>query len=177
MIALIMDTETSGLISNHSIKLDKQPEVIEYFSVLTNLATGERLREFETLIKPRNPVSEEITDITGIDNEMLKDAQSFELLAPAIKADIESAETVIAQNMSFDAEMIDTEFERLGLKVNWPRKLCTVEATVHLKGYRLKQMALYELLFNETFKDAHRARPDCEALERICVELFKRGEL
>lgn len=177
MIGLIIDTETSGLISNHSIKLDKQPEVIEYFGVLTNLATGERLSEFESLIKPKNPVSQEIIEITGIDNEMLKDAPPFAAVADAIQRQIENAPVVIAQNMSFDAEMIDTEFERLGKILKWPRKICTVESTLFLKGYRLKQMQLYELLFNETFKDAHRARPDCEALERICVELFARGEL
>jgi DNA polymerase III epsilon subunit-like protein len=177
MIALIIDTETSGLISNHAIKLDKQPEVIEYFSVLTNLATGERLREFETLIKPNNPVDAVITEITGIENNMLTNAQPFAELAEAIKTDIESSPVVIAQNMSFDAEMLDIEFERLGMKINWPRKICTVEATLHFKGHRLKQMQLYEYLFNETFKDAHRARNDCLALERICIELFKRGEL
>lgn len=177
MFALILDTETTGLISNHAVKLERQPEIIEYFSVLTDLSTGERHREFEILIKPSNPISAEITEITGIDDEMVKDALGFSEVAELIKADIESAPMVIAQNASFDKEVINIEFERLGLIVKWPFTICTVEATLHFKGYRLKQAQLYSHLFNDTFKDAHRARPDGEALERICIELYKRGEL
>lgn len=177
MIALIIDTETSGLVENHSIKLDAQPEMIEYFGALTDLATGNRSREYETLIKPKKPVSAKITEITGIDNEMLGLALPFNAVADAIRADIESAPTVIAHNASFDVEMINIEFERLGQKVKWPRVICSVEATIHLKGFRLKLGGLYDYLFNDSFKDAHRARADAVALERICVELFARGEL
>jgi DNA polymerase-3 subunit epsilon len=178
MLALIFDTETTELISNHSVKLDKQPEVIEYVSFLTDLATGERKREFETLIKPKNSITAKITEITHIDNEMVALAPPFADRAQAIKADIESAPIVIAHNASFDAEMINIEFERLNIAPpKWPRLICSVEATIHLKGYRLKLAQLYELLFGETFRDAHRARVDTTALERICVELFKRGEL
>lgn len=178
MIALILDCETTNLISNHSVKLDAQPEIIEYFSALTNFSTGEREREFETLIKPKNPISAKITEITGIDNETVALAASFSERAAAIRADIESSEVVIAHNASFDVEMINIEFERLGQPLpKWPRTICTVEATIHFKGFRLKLAHLYEHLFGETFKDAHRARPDVEALERVCIELFERGEL
>lgn len=178
MIALIIDTETTNLINNHSVKLEAQPEIIEYFSALTDLSTGERKREFETLIKPKNIISTKITEITGIDSEMVELAPPFAERAAAIKADIESAEVIIAHNASFDREMINIEFERLGQPLpNWPRCICTVEATIHLKGYRLKLAALYEHLFGETFKDAHRARPDVDALARVCIELFERGEL
>jgi DNA polymerase III epsilon subunit-like protein len=177
MIALILDTETSGLIANHAVKLEKQPEVIEYFSVLTNLASGERIHELETLIKPKTPVEPLITEITGIDNLALADAEPFAAMADAIRHNIESSPVVIAHNMSFDAEMLNLEFERLGEQLNWPRQICTVEVTLHLKGHRLKLMQLHELLFGEGFKSAHRARTDVEALERICIELFKRGEL
>lgn len=177
MIALIIDTETTDLIFNHSIKLVSQPEMIEYFGALTDLATGERKGEYETLIKPDKPISAKITEITSIDDEMVALAPSFAMVADAIRANIEGAPVVIAHNASFDVEMINIEFERLGQKIAWPRTICTVEATIHLKGFRLKLGGLYDHLFGETFKDAHRARPDAEALERICIELFARGEL
>ena len=73
---------------------------------------------------------------------------------------------------------VDFEFERLGQTVTWPkRKICSAEATVHLLGYRLKLQGLYELLFEETLPEAHRARNDVAALTRCMVELFKRGEI
>ncbi len=177
MIALILDCETSGLVENHSIKLTAQPEIIEFCSFATNLETGERLQELEMLIQPKNPISAKITEITGIDNEGLKYAPPFKDFAEAIKINLETALAIIAHNMSFDAEMLDIEFERLGTKIVWPRRVCTVENTLYLKGYRLKQSELYSLIFpGESYK-AHRGRSDVEALERICLELFKRGEL
>jgi len=177
MIALILDCETSDLINNHSIKLEKQPEVIEFCSFTTNLETGERLQELEMLIQPKNPISAKITEITGITNAMLENVPPFKDFAEAIKINLETALAIIAHNMSFDAEMLDIEFERLGTKIVWPRRVCTVENTLYLKGYRLKQSELYSLIFpGESYK-AHRGRSDVEALERICLELFKRGEL
>ncbi|SRR5713226_405803 len=177
MIALILDCETSDLIVNHSVKLERQPEIIEFCSFTTNLETGERLQELEMLIQPKNPISAKITEITGIDNEGLKYAPPFKDFAEAIKINLETALTVIAHNMSFDAEMLDIEFERLGTKIIWPRRICTVENSIFVKGYRLNQQALYAHLFpGESYK-AHRGRSDVEALERICLELFKRGEL
>lgn len=187
MLALITDTETSELINNHSIKLEKQPNVIEFFGALTNLATGERLSEYHTLIKPPKPISFKITEITGITNEMLAEAPSFVEVSASIMATIQEAPAFIAHNCSFDKEVIDIEYERLRAerylivgqepKIIWPRTICTVEATLHYKGYRLKLADLYQFLFGESFSGAHRARADTDALERICIELFARGDL
>lgn len=177
MKVLLFDTETTGLIDNHSLKLDRQAEVIEFYGCLTDLATGEIEKEFSQLIKPRNPASEEITKITGITNEMLEGQPPFSKVAPSIKAFLESAPFIIAHNLSFDKEILDIEFERLQKTIAWPRGLCTVEQTLHLRGYRLSLQALYEYLFNEPFKDAHRAGADVKALLRITVELFRTGDI
>jgi DNA polymerase III subunit epsilon len=177
MRALILDTETTNLISNHSMKLDQQPSIVEFCGWVVDLATGNVEGELDLLIKPPNGVTEETTKITGLTDEMLKDAPTFAEQAYDIKNFIEGREIVIAHNLSFDAEMIDLEFERLGQKVIWPRKACTVEATLHLKGFRLKLIDLYELLFNEKFEGAHQARVDVKALTRCAVELFRRGEI
>jgi DNA polymerase III alpha subunit (gram-positive type) len=178
MRALIIDTETTDLISNHSIKLEKQPHMIEYFGRHLDLASGEVLGEYETLIKPPIQINATTTRITGITNEMLKDAPPISGVVEFIAENINTTAVVIAHNMSFDAEMINFEFERCSVNgFKWPRQICTVEATLHIKGFRLNLQALHEHLFGERFKDHHRARPDVDALSRICVELFKRGEL
>ncbi len=177
MIADILDTETTDLTTNRSIKIEKLPHIIEYHTNRINLATGERLGSVSSLIKPPIPIPSKITEITGITDEMVKDAPSFRKFAAEIRRDIESAPAIIAHNMSFDQEVIDIEFERLGETLVWPRRICTVEATLHLRGYRLKLAALHELLFGETFKDAHRARIDVEALERCSLKLYEDGQL
>lgn len=179
MRAFIFDTETSGLIDNHTLPLDKQPEIIEFYGADVDLKTGEILSEIEILIKPHKPISEEITNITGLENSDFEKCLPFSAHAPFIRKAIAESEAIIAHNLSFDMEMLKIECERLGgLSIKWPRRLiCLVEQTVHLKGFRLSMMNLHEHLFNEKFADAHRAKPDTQALIRCAVELYKRGDI
>lgn len=185
MKALLFDTETTGLVRNRTLKLEQQPEVIEFYSCLANLKTGKFLKkdEFHTFIKPSKPLSDApnpgdkktITQITGITNEMLANAPSFKDVSKKIIKSLSSAPIVIAHNASFDRDMIEIEAERIGVELKWPKIICTVEQTIHMKGYRLSMSALYLELFNEPFIGAHRANVDVAALLRCCVELHKRG--
>lgn len=179
MKAIIFDTETTGLIDNGTAKLEKQPEVIEFYACVADLKTGKIAQELDLLIKPQREISAEITKITGITPAMVEGAPAFGAVSDRVKAilNVATAPLAIAHNASFDKEMLDIEFKRLGGWIAWPRLICTVEQTVHLKGFRLSLSNLHELLFNEPFTGAHRAKVDVAALTRCCVELFKRGML
>jgi DNA polymerase-3 subunit epsilon len=173
-LAFLFDTETTGLTFNRTLPLDKQPEIIEFYGCLADLVTGKVFAEIDTLVLPSSPIPAEATNANGITNEMVKGAPQFRKVAPQIKAMIEQAPLIIAHNLSFDVEMVEIDMERVGLKIAWPRKLCTVEQTLHLKGFRLSLSALHEYLFGEAFSGAHRAKVDVEAMLRCCVELKKR---
>lgn len=174
---LIFDTETTGLIENMSTRPERQPEVIEFCGIMID-RSGKVLEELDQLIKPVTPITEEITGMNGITNDMVAKCQTFRGYAEGIRDIIERSDFVVAHNAAFDRDMIDAEIKRLGMTpIAWPRIICTVEATIHLKGYRLTLSALHQLLFNEPFKGAHRARADVEALARCVVELIKRGEM
>lgn len=178
MIAFVFDTETTGLIENRTVKEDKQPEIIEFYGCLVNLATGEVLAEIDTLIKPNGKISDEITKITGITEDMVKDAKPFKEYALAIVDLIKNSPCVIAHNLSFDMEMLEIEMKRCDIALEWPRrKICTVEATVHRKGYRLNLNALHELLCGEPFQGAHRAKVDVMALIECCKALHAEDEI
>lgn len=185
MIAAIFDTETTGLIQNHTIKIDQQAEVIEFYGAVVDLSSGEIHNECEHLIKPRIALSDippfgskkTISQITGISNEMLAGCPTFKDVADEIERFFLPAPFAIAHNVSFDMEMIDMEYERLGRSITWPRAICTVEATAHIKGGRLSMTKLHKYLFDKDFPDAHRAKPDTQALIRCCVELYRRGNL
>lgn len=179
-LAAPFDTETTGLIFNRSMKLNKQPEIIEFYGCVVDLVSGKLKDEYHTLIKPtvEYPMSDYTIKATKtkIGNEMLANERQFKIVAKDLKAFLERAPMLIAHNLSFDKEMCEIEFERLEEKIVWPeRGLCTVEATTHLRGRRLNLTALHTLLFDEPFSDAHRAKPDVEALTRVAVELYKRG--
>ena len=178
MLCTLFDTETSGLVLNRLVADGKQPHIIEFYGCVADLATGEIVRELDVLIKPPVEISDEITKITKITNEMLADKLPFKDHAAEIRSILSGSPRVMAHNLSFDMDMIELEFARLGLTMEWPRrKICTAEATLHLAGYRFKLSGLYEHLFGETFPEAHRARNDVHAMLRCAVKLYEMGEL
>jgi DNA polymerase-3 subunit alpha len=189
MRAILFDTETTGLIENHTIRIDRQPEVIEFYGLLADIDTGEQIEYLDTMIKPSKPSSQwpgntraeprKIQEITGLDDEILSVAPTFAQLAEFIRHFLESrAGMVIAHNLSFDREMIELEYERLCAPVvRWPRLVCTVEQTIAIKGRRMTLTELHTLLFDEPFSGAHRAKTDVDALLRCVVELRRRKVL
>ncbi len=174
---LVWDTETTGLIDNRTVPLERQPSIIEFYGCVADLATGKVTKELDLLIcPPKFPLPAIITKVTGLTDAALADKPAFGDVSESIFNMIEeAAPVVIAHNLSFDKGMVDIEAERLGLTITWPRLICTIEQTTHLKGFRLNLSALHEFLFNEPFKGAHRAKADVAALTRCACELYKRG--
>ena len=177
MNILCFDTETTGLINNYSKKLDMQPEVIEFAAQLVHLDTGEISFKCDELFKPTHVLPSVITKITGITEEILRDKPYIHDKVEWIAKIISNADAVVAHNASFDKAMINFEMQRYQEKIEWPRVICTVEQTIHIRGYRLKLRELHEYLFGTVFADAHRASSDVDALVRCCIELNKRGML
>jgi DNA polymerase III epsilon subunit-like protein len=171
------DTETTGLVDTLAVADDRLPEVIEFYGVLVD-EDGSMIREVETLVRPRKKIPAEITRITTITNEDVRDAPAFDLVADEIADLIQSAPMVVAHNIGYDIEVLNLEFKRIGAVLRWPKiRICTIEQTMHFKGHRLSLSDLHEHLFGEKFAGAHRARADVEATVRCVMELKKRGEL
>jgi DNA polymerase-3 subunit alpha (Gram-positive type) len=177
--AILFDTETTALISNRMTRQEKQPEVVEFYGCLADIPTGEVLEELDVLIKPRlSNMSEKITKITGITDEMLEDKPTFPQVSSSIQDFMEKAPTVIAHNLAFDTDVLDVEYERMGKKFKWPAdKICTVEQTLHLLGRRITLGDLHEMMLGEKLVNAHRARNDVLGLLRVCTKLYERGLL
>lgn len=177
MLALLFDTETTGLIKNHALPLDQQPRIIELYGSLVD-DDGKVHGTVECLVDPGVPVSEEITKITGITQKDVEGRGKITDHLDMLDARLLKADAVVAHNLTFDRSIVEFEYQRAGRRVPWPnRHICTVEATEHLLGYRLTLTKLHEHLFGEGFDGSHRARSDVEALARCWVELRKRGEV
>lgn len=172
----IFDTETTGLIKNRLTALGRQPEIIEFYLGIYN-PKGKKIDEYGTLIKPRKPITEEITGMNNISNEMVENAPGFAQVAIPIKKALMSCDRLVAHNMAFDRDMVDIEMERAQMTVDWPPVMCTVEQSQVITGNRLKLMQLHMHLFGEGFEEAHRASKDVAALARCYFELVKRGEI
>jgi DNA polymerase III epsilon subunit-like protein len=177
MKAVVLDTETTGLIVNRTVRRSVWPEVIEFSSVTFDWETFEELGEYSVLIKPSGSIGEETTKRTRITNEMVANAPAFRGVGDKIKALVETSDVVLAHNASFDVEMLDMEYERINRKVTWPRTICTVEQTAAINGHRMSLSALHEHLFGVKFEDAHRAEADVRALLRCVIRLREDGYL
>lgn len=179
MKALLMDTETNGLLAPSIVPLAKQPRITEFYGCLVE-DDGTVLEELEFLCSIGEPLSEEITRITGITDADLADKPPFSAHCDEIAALLEKADAVVAHNLHFDSEMLRLEFLRADpeRKIMWPiRRICTIQETEHYKGFRLNLTGLHEHLFGEGFPAAHRAGNDVMALKRCWVELRKRGDV
>ena len=173
---LVFDTETTGLIRNTLVMLDKQPEIFEFFGVSVDMDTLELGEELHVFAKPSKKMDEGAKKATGKDESFFVDFKPFSESAQRIKECIENHDAVVAHNLMYDFNVMKFEFKRLGMEIKWPRLICTIEKTEHVKGYRLSNTDLYKHLFpGEDFDGKHEARNDVLALARSYVELVKRG--
>lgn len=174
MIA-IFDTETTGLVKNSSVKLVDQPYMIEFAGVL--LADDDTISEELTFIcNPRIKIEPIITKITGLKQEDLDKHPAFGTeQADKLQGFFGKAQLAVAHNFTFDKAIVSFSFQRLERQLTWPEKvLCTVEATEHLKGRRLKLHELHSLLLGREFEGAHRAMADVKALTDVVKEMRKK---
>lgn len=176
---LVFDTETTDLLANGLMPMEKQPHIIEFYGALIS-EDGTILQELDTLINPGIKISELVTKITTITNDMVRDAPRFGNIVQKIIAMMQQADVIVAHNLAFDWAVVAIELKRLGFDIANAakpnaRKLCTVEATEYMKGFRLSLTALHTELFGEGFADAHRAKSDATALIKCLVEMIKRG--
>ncbi|WP_284888948.1 exonuclease domain-containing protein [Burkholderia sp. lyk4-R2A-23] len=77
-----------------------------------------------TLVNPGQSIPPFIEQLTGISDDMVRDAPSFASLAPALFERLDG-KLFVAHNASFDRGFLRAEFERAGIAFN-PDVLCTV---------------------------------------------------
>lgn len=172
---LIFDTETTDLLASSSMSIERKPRVIEFAAILWDDVANDE-QEFDWLFNPGVPIKPKAAEVTRITDEMVKGKPPF--AAAAVRALLMLADVAVAHNFFFDMHVLSCEFRRADTAdVKWPRGICTVEATEHILGRRMKLAELHRYLFAEDFHGAHRAMVDVRALLRCYRELIKRGEL
>ena len=158
MLYAITDLETTG----GSISKSKITE----FSIF--LTDGEKIiDEFTSLVDPERPIPYFISQLTGINDEMVEDAPKFYELAKQVLEFIGDA-VFVAHNVGFDYNVLRSEYKSLGFEFRM-EYLCTVKSSRQI----IPGHASYSLgkLTNElgiSLVGRHRARGDALAT----VELF-----
>ncbi len=124
--------------------------------------------QFISLINPEREIQPFVSNLTGINNKMLRSAPKFHEVAKRI-VEITEGAVIVAHNAQFDYRILRTEFRRLGY--NFQRKsLCTVDlskkllpdAESHSLGKLVRSLGI-------PVSDRHRANGDALAT----LKLFK----
>ncbi len=102
---------------------------ITELAILT-MKDGELVSEWETLINPETWIPEHIQHLTGINNDMVSVAPTFEKVSKEVLERL-SGFVFIAHNARFDYGFIKNEFKRCGVQFKAP-VLCTVKLSRNL---------------------------------------------
>ena len=155
--AVVFDIETTGLSQLNC-------KIIEIGAV--KIKNRQIVEVFNEFINPEEHIPEEITELTSITDEMVKDA---DLLPEVLKRFLDFAgdRLLIAHNANFDTGFIRASAEKCGYEFKNPY-LDTVAVSrfinTELKNHKLDTIAKYYKL--EEFHH-HRASDDAEILARI----------
>lgn len=158
----IVDIETTGgnafgsRITEIAIFIHNGKEVIE---------------SFETLVNPEMEIPPPIFSLTGINNEMVKDAPTFEEIAEHIFYLLDNR-VFVAHNVNFDYSFIHHQLAACGLTWN-ANKLCTVRLSRKLRpglpSYSLGALCTY---LDIPIEHRHRAGGDAAATVILFQQLL-----
>ena len=159
----IIDIETTG----NGIKGNRITEISIF-----KYDGHEVIDEFTSLVNPQCPIPAFITGLTGIDNDMVRNAPLLEEIIPQINAI--TADTIfVAHSVNFDYNVIKNEFKLLGHDFS-RKKLCTVRLSRKLlPGYNSYSLGKLTAALGIPLTDRHRARGDAHATVLLFHKLLR----
>ena len=148
-----IDVETTGY-------MPKFDNIIEFCGV--KVSNGKIIKTYSTLIKPSTPVSEFITDLTGITNDMLENKTCFEGVANNIYQFLEN-EILLGHNIHFDINFLYDNF-KITINKNLENDFVDL---LRLSRRLFKNFENHKLVtvaeeLGVTSENWHRARADCD---------------
>lgn len=159
----IIDIETTG----NGIKGNRITEISIF-----KYDGHEVIDEFTSLVNPECPIPAFITGLTGIDDDMVRNAPLLEALIPQI-VEITKDTIFVAHSVNFDYNVIKNEFKLLGHDFS-RKKLCTVRLSRKLlPGYNSYSLGKLTAALGIPLTDRHRARGDAHATVLLFHKLLR----
>ena len=164
----VFDLETTGLSSIND-------KITEIGAVI--LKNGQIVDKYNTFVNPERPIPQRIVELTGITDDMVKDARKIDEVLPEFLKFV-GGRTLVAHNANFDVGFIrracfecDIDFKCTYLDTVALSKFINPE----LKKHKLDSLADY---FNLGEFNHHRASDDAEMLATVLECMFEklRGE-
>lgn len=164
---VVFDLETTGL--NSSPSSDSMDRIIEIGAY--KVRDGVICEQFSTFINPQKKLSEEIINLTGITEEMVADAPTYEQVMPDFFKFCDGAILVGHNAAGFDFKFVDHYCACVGYMLE-RRIIDTLplsQEILFLSNYKLNTVAdKFGISFNH-----HRAVDDAYVTAKIFIELIK----
>jgi len=167
--ALVVDVETTGTDP-------RADQIIELAAVpFTYVAETGQVVAVEAGIggfdDPGRPIPPEVTDITGITDEMVRGQRLDEA---AIAAAVAGAQLIIAHNAAFDRKFVERRLPAL----RGQRWACSHrEVPWHRLGRGSRSLEYLLIEHAGVFFEGHRAEIDCRALIHLLAQPTANGEI
>ena len=164
---VVFDLETTGL--NSAPSSGNMDLIIEIGAF--KIKDGVICERFTTFVNPQRKLSDEIISLTGITDDMLKDAPTYEEVMPDFFKFCNGSILVGHNVAGFDFKFVDYYCSRLGyiLERKMMDTLSLAQGILTLSNYKLNTVADH---FNITFNH-HRAIDDAYVTAKIFIELVK----
>jgi CRISPR-associated protein Cas2 len=161
---MVVDLETTGLDTG-------MDEIIEIGA--TKVEEGEISGRFSLLVRPENPLSQKITEITGITEQMISE-QGVDLLSAFSQfLDFVGASPIVSHNADFDYGFLRSASAKCGLQLFANRCIDTLalskRAVRGVKNYKLSTLAEH---FGIASASPHRSENDCCTTQLLYEKLI-----
>lgn len=159
---VVFDFETTGLDSDSD-------QIIEIGAIkLNGNVEGE---QFSVLIDPGMELSEEVCNITGITNDMLKGQPKISDVLDDFLEFIKGS-VLVAHNAEFDMAFLRNACRRQGVQLQWP-SFCTLKmARQLLPELGSKNLDSLAEHYGLTFEARHRSIGDCKVTGAVLHEML-----
>lgn len=166
---VVVDVETTGNAAK-----DGKDKITQIAAVV--IEDGEIHEIFTSFVNPEKPIPPFITELTGIDDEMVKHAPLFKDIAPMLLEVFEDA-YFVAHNVHFDLNFLQEELKAAG----FPPLSCPTLDTVELARILLPALDSYKLgylanHFQFTHENPHRADSDALVTAELLLTLLHKLE-
>lgn len=168
-IFTVIDLETTGLNS-------KKNAITEVTAI--QFKNGQEVGKYSTLVKPTENISEEVTQITGITNDMVKDAPALVMVLSELANFVGENPITVGHNVSFDIGFLHEKFEQEGMasfksRFNITQAFCTkVLAQKAIPGLPSYQGVVVATACGVVNPNPHRAEADVRMSGQILTHLI-----
>lgn len=158
---VVFDIETTGLEPSRC-------EIIEIGAV--KLHKGKISETFETLIKPRGIIPDEIIELTGITPDMVVDAPSINQVMPDFFKFCYGT-TIMAYNIDFDYKFISVFGKKQGYLFDNKQIDAMYLARAFIPGLKNFKLSTVCKKLDVSLENAHRAVHDAMATAEVVIKL------